>query len=311
MPFFTVVTITYNSSLWVREAIESVLASSFVDFEYLIADDCSTDESWEIISTYTDPRIVAWKNEVNLGEYPNRNSVLERASGKYILFVDGDDAMYHHTLRNVWEYLRYYPTAVSVWGAYVKELSFVSLPQLLPRPEIINWTYLANVTPALNGLAETVFQTEALKKIGGFPSRFISGDVYAKKRIALEGDILLIPMGLVYWRKSATQASSKLRNSLAGFENNVLIDNAIIEMLKKKSTTVDIVQIEKNVRIRNIKLLVKHTILQFRIGSFFRLFRELEFQLVDLLYLFQQGDYSYKQTIQDRFPLSTFHLKNQ
>ena len=310
MPLFSVVTISYNSSQWIRQAIESVLASSFTDFEYLIADDCSTDESWEIISSYTDPRIVAWKNDVNLGEYPNRNAVLQKARGRYILFVDGDDALYHYTLRNVSEYLYYYPTAVAVWGVSVKELSFVSLPQLLSAEEITRWTYLANVNVAINtGLAETVFELDTLKKIGGFPAEFVSGDVYTKKRIALEGDVLLIPMGLIYWRQSPGQASASLSKSFTGFINNVLIDRAIITILKGKSMSLDIDQIKTNIKIRDIKLFFRHVVFKFRFLTAWRLYRQLHFSMSDFIYLFRKGDYSYRQQIAERFPLSGFHLK--
>jgi glycosyltransferase involved in cell wall biosynthesis len=310
LPFFTIVTISYNSSQWIRQAIETVLASSFTDFEYLIADDCSTDESWNIISTYTDPRIVALKNEVNLGEYPNRNAVLQKARGKYVLYVDGDDALYHHSLRNVYEYLHFYPGVVCVWGVSVKELSFVSLPQLLSPEEIIRWTYLANVNAATNsGLAETVFEVGALKKIGGFPTRFVSGDIYTKKRIALEGDVLLIPMGLVYWRRTPGQASAQLAKSFTGFVNNVLIDRSIVPVLRQKSIDVNIAQIETNIRIRDIKLLFTHTVLRFRFLKAWQLFRKLDFRLSDLLCLFKKGDYSYRQQLPARFPLSDFHFK--
>ena len=93
-PLFTVATITYNSSRWVRQAIESVLASSYTDFEYIISDDCSTDDTWDIIQEYKDGRIKAWRNQTNIGEYPNRNIVLRQAKGKYFLFIDGDDLTY-------------------------------------------------------------------------------------------------------------------------------------------------------------------------------------------------------------------------
>lgn len=311
-PFFSIVTISYNSSKWIGQAIESVLASSDPDFEYLIADDCSGDTSWEMITAYRDPRIIAWKNKTNLGEYPNRNAVLQKARGRYILFVDGDDVLYHHTLRNVKEYLTYYKGVLSVWGVSVKEFSFASLPQLLSADEVIRWTYLANINAATNsGLAETVFEVETLKKIGGFPTAFVSGDIYTKKRMALEGSVLLIPMGLVYWRRSPGQASASLSKSYTGFINNVLIDRAIIDAIKKKSMNLDIEKIESNIRIRNIKLLVSHTVLRFRFLSGWQLYRQLHFKFSDLLYLFKKGDYSYKQQLTEQFPVSDFHFKRQ
>ena len=93
-PLFTIVTVSYNSEKWIAQAIESVLSSSFRDYEYIIADDCSTDKSWEIICKYDHPQIRNFRNENNIGEYFNRNKALEAARGKYLLFVDGDDILY-------------------------------------------------------------------------------------------------------------------------------------------------------------------------------------------------------------------------
>ena len=95
---FTIITVTYNSSKYVRDAIESVLASTFQDFEYIIGDDCSTDNTWEIIEGYKDPRIVKYRNESNLREYPNRNKAISMAKGEWILFIDGDDIIFPHGL---------------------------------------------------------------------------------------------------------------------------------------------------------------------------------------------------------------------
>ena len=84
-PLFTVATITYNSSKWVRDAIESILNSTFSDFELLISDDCSSDNTWEIIQTYQDPRITAWRNEQNLGEYANRNKFIDQTLQRVVV----------------------------------------------------------------------------------------------------------------------------------------------------------------------------------------------------------------------------------
>ena len=75
-PTVTVVMVTYNAEPFVSEAIESVLAQEFADFELLICDDASTDSTWDRIRCHSDHRIRAIRNPVNIGEYPNRNQAL-------------------------------------------------------------------------------------------------------------------------------------------------------------------------------------------------------------------------------------------
>ena len=73
-PLVSVLMTAYNREKYIAEAIESVLASTFQDFELIIVDDCSRDHTVEIVRRYTsDPRLQVHVNEKNLGDYPNRN----------------------------------------------------------------------------------------------------------------------------------------------------------------------------------------------------------------------------------------------
>lgn len=87
----TVLTPVYNGAPYLREAIESILSQTFVDFEFLIINDGSTDESAEIIKSYRDPRIRLVENERNLGLAATRNRGLALAVGEYIAKMDCDD----------------------------------------------------------------------------------------------------------------------------------------------------------------------------------------------------------------------------
>ena len=86
---------TFNYSRFLPEAIESVLVQSFADFELLIIDDCSTDNTAEIARSYVerDPRIRFSVNPQNLGMVANWNLCLHQARGEYIKFVFGDDIL--------------------------------------------------------------------------------------------------------------------------------------------------------------------------------------------------------------------------
>jgi len=308
-PKVTVVTITYNSSQFVRQAIESVLAQSFTDFEYLISDDCSTDDTWEIIQEYKDPRIKAWRNESNLGEYPNRNKVVKAARGKYILFVDGDDILYHNSLRNLAEYVRAFPEAGMVWGLNPQHFPFYVFPYLVHPAETIKLIYQTLIPISIIGFGEILFKTEVLMSGGGFSEDYKFGDTYIKKKFALTTPVLFAPIGFMFWRQSPQQASKKLARGLGDFFERVAIDEEVLHHPSfplsgsEKSTVV------KNVRIGVVKLFFSSTLLKGNLISFFQLYHKIGLRLMDLPLLFQKGDYSYKPSPKLEEPLmNNYHF---
>lgn len=91
MPKVTVLMAVYNGERYLREAIESILAQTFQDFEFLIINDGSTDNSREVILSYEDPRIRLVDNEVHLGLTPSLNKGLRLAKGELVARQDADD----------------------------------------------------------------------------------------------------------------------------------------------------------------------------------------------------------------------------
>jgi glycosyltransferase involved in cell wall biosynthesis/Flp pilus assembly protein TadD len=92
MPRISILLTSYNHEKWLREAIESALNQTFQDFELIIWDDASTDRSWDIIGSYDDPRIRAFRNEQNVrGAYNMLKAISEVASGEYIAIHHSDD----------------------------------------------------------------------------------------------------------------------------------------------------------------------------------------------------------------------------
>lgn len=87
----TVLMPVYNASLFLKEAIQSILDQTFKDFEFIIINDGSSDNSLQIIESFKDPRIKLVNNERNLGIIKTRNKGLQLAKGKYIANMDADD----------------------------------------------------------------------------------------------------------------------------------------------------------------------------------------------------------------------------
>ena len=76
---------------YLRAAIESILAQTFTDFEFLILDDCPTDDREQIVKSYADKRIKYAKNPQNMGISASRNKLIDMAQGEYLAIFDHDD----------------------------------------------------------------------------------------------------------------------------------------------------------------------------------------------------------------------------
>lgn len=92
-PKVSVLIPTYNYAHYLPEAIDSVLAQTFEDFELIIVDNCSSDNTEEVVAVYLgkDKRVQYFKNSENIGPYRNYNQCLLYASGEYIKFLNADD----------------------------------------------------------------------------------------------------------------------------------------------------------------------------------------------------------------------------
>ena len=82
---------SYNTALYIEQTIKSVLNQSYGNWELIIVDDCSTDDTDTIVSRINDPRIMYIKNSINSGAAVSRNTALRKAHGKWVAFLDSDD----------------------------------------------------------------------------------------------------------------------------------------------------------------------------------------------------------------------------
>lgn len=90
-PLISVVLPVYNVGQYIKECMDSILSQSFQDFEIIVIDDCSTDDTVKLIETYKDSRIFIKKKNRNKGLIDSLNLGFELARGKYIARMDGDD----------------------------------------------------------------------------------------------------------------------------------------------------------------------------------------------------------------------------
>lgn len=110
----------YNAEQYIAEAIDSVLRQTFTGFEIIIVDDCSVDNTWEIIKAYSskDERIKIYKNDKNSGVSFTRNFGVSNAEYNWIAFLDADDAWREDKLQKQVELVMQQPDTDVVYTSY-------------------------------------------------------------------------------------------------------------------------------------------------------------------------------------------------
>ncbi len=116
-PVASVLMSVYNGGEYLSSSVESILGQTVGDFEFIIIDDGSTDNSWEIFQEYQDPRIKLHQNTKNIGLTRSLNKALEMAAGEYIFRQDADDISVATRLEEQVKYLEQNPHVILVGSA--------------------------------------------------------------------------------------------------------------------------------------------------------------------------------------------------
>lgn len=124
-PEVSVIMPVYNGALYVRQAVESILAQTFADFEFLIIDDGSTDDTIDCITNYADKRIRLIRNETNIGLTRSLNRALRTARGRFVARQDADDMSEPHRLERQAEFMDLEPDCLVV-GSYFTRIDHAS-----------------------------------------------------------------------------------------------------------------------------------------------------------------------------------------
>ncbi|WP_279634125.1 glycosyltransferase family 2 protein [Pedobacter miscanthi] len=116
MPKITVFMAAYNQTNYIKKSIESILSQSFTDFELIVLNDGSTDDTVANVNTFNDERIILVHNESNKGLVFTRNRLLDLAKGEFIAILDSDDIAYPNRLKLQYEFLKSNPNVVLCGG---------------------------------------------------------------------------------------------------------------------------------------------------------------------------------------------------
>ena len=196
----TVVITSFNREAYLGASIESVLNSSFEDFELLVLDNCSADASVEVAQSYAklDARVTVVVNEKNLGQFGNRNRAIELVESPFLKYHDSDDLMYPYCLGTLVELLESEPKAgftLSSGHAWPGG----PCPMLL-SPELAYAREFLGGGLFFCGPSGALFRTEVLRQLGGFPERGAPSDYCFWLKACVRTSVLLVPADLFWYR---------------------------------------------------------------------------------------------------------------
>lgn len=138
-PLISIVMPAYNAEKYIKAAVDSVLNQSFSDFELIVADDGSTDDTGAIIKGYNDPRI-KYLYQKNAGASKARNLGIINSRGKYVAFLDADDVwMPFKLMKQVYKFAQN-PELGLVYG-WVRSIYPDGRLKYVSRPNKEGWVY--------------------------------------------------------------------------------------------------------------------------------------------------------------------------
>lgn len=205
-PTVSVLMTSYNREAHIADAIESVLAQWYEDFELLVVDNQSTDRSVEIAREYAarDARVRVHVNERNLGQFGNRNRAAELARGRLIRYHDSDDLMYPHCLAVLVPALLAEPRA-GLALSMSHDFAGGPCPMLLSPRMIYQREFLSFDRPLLCGPACGLFRTEVFHRHGGFEDRGMPSDNFFWLKVCAREHVLAMPGDLFWYRRHPGQ----------------------------------------------------------------------------------------------------------
>ena len=194
MPFFSVIIPLFNKEKFIETTLKSVLDQTFADFELIIVNDGSTDNSEKIIVTFDDPRIRYFTKE-NGGASSARNYGIMKAQSNFISFIDADDFWYPTFLEEMFEKINRFPD-IKVFSAAIEiETSKSTFPAHYSVAktgdfEIVNY-FAASTKETVICTSCAVFSKTVFEEIGTFDTEIKSGqDTDMWIRIGLKYSVL-------------------------------------------------------------------------------------------------------------------------
>lgn len=237
MATLTVFMPNFNHAAYLPQAIEAILGQSRQPDEFLILDDCSTDQSTEIIESYARryPVIRFLRRTTNQGAVTSINELLAAANGDYVYGAAADDYVLPGMIEHSMGAAERYPQAGVVFGKMMMIDAAGAKLRDIPAPE---WSttcyaspqqflkeYLDRHPPYASLSGATIYRRDRLAEVGGFrPELGHWSDTFAIRAIALRYGAAYVPQPFMVWRKVPGSLSNSAQQTLR--KNRQIIDRA-------------------------------------------------------------------------------------
>ena len=226
-PLVTIMIPTYNQAKYLADAIQSALGQDYSNLEVIIADDCSSDETAEVVEKFlSDGRLKYYRNVTNLGKTTNyRRSLYELASGDWVLNLDGDDYLTDKKYVSfaLQQISRYENVVLFTAGqSIVYQQGFRSpktqrlvWQQLCIEGEKLFFNWYRYKIPHLTSL----YHRQTACRIGFYSVDISSSDWESLLRLVLHGNVILSERIAGVWRKHGNNSSTGIdfRQFVANF----------------------------------------------------------------------------------------------
>jgi glycosyltransferase involved in cell wall biosynthesis len=219
-PLVTVITPTYNCGKYLDETIKSVLNQTYDNLEYIVIDDCSTDDTARILKQYEDV-LISVRHTVNQGEQKTINEALkmvkERSDCKYFVIVNADDLIYPGAISTLFHYMESCPGVLCAypdWDSINEDGSF----KYHVKSMEYDFDYMVRHHTCLPSVG-SMFRSSVIESVGYRDTSYRwLGDFDYWLRIGCTGRMIRVPYTLAAWRNRNGQASAS-KNQIRASEH--------------------------------------------------------------------------------------------
>lgn len=224
-PLVSILMTSYNREQYISEAIESVLLSTYTNFELIIVDDRSKDKTVDIARSYAekDSRVKVFINEKNLGDYANRNKAASYATGEWIMSVDSDDKINVDGIEKVLKCMHQFPNAHFGMYHYLgTELKEIQSSEAI-RTHLLSKRFLAI------GPGGTIIKRKYFESINGYPEKYgPANDMFFNLKATSQSSIVMLPFEFHFYRRHEGQ---EINNYFSYIYNNYCyMRDALLEL---------------------------------------------------------------------------------